>query len=128
MTKTELESYRQKLLAMGKRLRGQVSDAANEALRRTGADPSGNLSNVPNHPADLSNDTYEHEVAIGVLENEEQMLEQIVQALDRVETGKYGRCQDCGQDIASERLQAIPYTAYCVECARKAEAARATQS
>jgi DnaK suppressor protein len=127
MTKTELEKYRQTLLSLGKRLRGQVSDAAGEALRRTGADPSGNLSNVPNHPADLSNDTYEHEVAIGVLENEEQLLEQIVRALDRIDSGTYGRCQECGQDIATERLHAIPYTPYCVECARKVEAAGPTQ-
>ena len=123
MTKSEIESYRQKLLVLGRRLRGQVSDVANEALRRTGAEASGSLSNVPNHPADLGNDTYEHEVALGVLENEEQMLEQIVRALDRVEQGTYGQCQECGRPIATERLQEIPYTPHCVECARKAQSA-----
>ena len=121
MTKTEIESYRQKLLILGRRLRGQVSDVANEALRRTGAEASGSLSNVPNHPADLGNDTYEHEVALGVLENEEQMLEQIVQALERVEKGEFGRCAECGKDIGTERLQAIPYTPHCVECARRVQ-------
>lgn len=125
MTKSELESHRQKLLTLGKRLRGQVSDAANEALRSTGAGPSGTLSNVPNHPADLGNDTYEHEVAISVLENEEQMLEQIVQALARVDEGSYGVCQECGKDIGSERLQVIPYTPHCVECARKIQSGAA---
>lgn len=121
MTKSELASYRQRLLALARSVRGHVDGAADEALRRTGADPSGNLSNVPVHLADLSSDTYEHEVALSLLENEGALLDQIVGALQRFEAGTFGRCQACGCDIPSQRLQAVPYTPYCIACAEKAE-------
>ena len=42
-------------------------------------------------------------------------------ALARVEAGTFGRCQECGQAIAKPRLQALPYTPFCIECARKLE-------
>jgi len=121
MTKTETEKYRQNLLNMARGVRGKVDGVADEALRRTGADPSGSLSNTPVHLADLSNDTYEHEVAISLLENEGMLLDQIVSALERIEKGEYGRCTECGKAIPAERLQTIPYTPHCVGCATRAE-------
>ena len=42
-------------------------------------------------------------------------------ALERIRQGTYGRCESCGQDIARERLKAIPYTPLCIDCARKAD-------
>ncbi len=122
MTKTELNRFRQRLLAMGKRIQGDFSAVADDALRRTGGEASGNLSNAPYHLADLSNDTMEHEVAVGLLENQSQLLEQIAAALQRVDAGSYGECQECGKPIPSERLDAIPYTPYCVKCAAQVQA------
>src|SRR5258708_35783967 len=53
MTQSELDYYRKKLLDLRRRLLGQFSDVAGEALRPTGGEPSGNRSDVPVHPADL---------------------------------------------------------------------------
>jgi RNA polymerase-binding transcription factor DksA len=122
MTKTELNRFRQRLLAMGRRIQGDFTSVADDALRRTGGEASGNLSNAPYHLADLSNDTMEHEVAVGLLENQSLILEQIAAALQRVGTGEYGQCQECGKDIPAERLEAIPYTPHCVRCAAQLQA------
>lgn len=122
MSKTELNRFRQRLLTMGKRIQGDFTAVADDALRRTGGEASGNLSNAPYHLADLSNDTMEHEVAVGLLENQSQLLEQIAAALQRIGAGSYGQCQECGKDIPTERLDAIPYTPHCVKCAAEMQA------
>ncbi len=54
---------------------------------------------------------------------ESRELKQIDSALERIEEGRYGRCETCESSIGVERLRAVPYVASCIECARKAERA-----
>jgi RNA polymerase-binding protein DksA len=121
MTKTEMEAYREQLVTLRNRHNGDVSHLADEALRRTGGGAAGNLSNMPIHMADLGTDNFEQEFTLSLLQNEEQLLEEIAAALERIKQGSFGRCEECGQEIPKPRLQAVPYTRYCVECARKLE-------
>jgi RNA polymerase-binding transcription factor DksA len=74
---------------------------------------------VPVHPADLGTDNDEEEVALDLLENEEQILVEINDALGRIEQGTFGRCENCQQEISRERLDALPYARYCIRCAQK---------
>jgi RNA polymerase-binding transcription factor DksA len=121
MNKAELDAYRDSLIALRDRHNGDVSHLADEALRRTGGGAAGNLSNMPIHMADLGTDNFEQEFTLSLLQNEEQVLEEIAAALDRIKHGSFGQCEDCHQSIPKPRLQAVPYTRYCVECARKLE-------
>jgi len=123
MTQTEVDRYRDKLLALARRIAADVSDLSNEALRRTDGEASGNLSNTPLHLADLGTDTFEQEVSLSLLENQDQTLEAIKAAVDRIEKGTFGRCSGCHKEIPRERLQAVPFTAFCIECARSNETA-----
>jgi DnaK suppressor protein len=50
--------------------------------------------------------------------------EEVERALQKLEEGTYGTCDDCGEAIAPERLEAIPWTALCVRCASERAAAR----
>lgn len=118
MTEAELQSYRRRLLAMKKRHGGILTDLEVEALRPSGADADGGLSEVPAHPADLATAEHEEEVTLGLLENEAHLLTEINHALKRIEQGSYGRCAECGQAISRRRLHAIPYTTHCLGCAR----------
>jgi len=52
------------------------------------------------------------------------LREEIDAALSRLDAGGYGQCQECGQDIAPARLEALPWTAYCVRCASEHSAHR----
>jgi RNA polymerase-binding transcription factor DksA len=119
MTKAELDSYRQILLGLRSRLTGDVSHLADEALRAMGGEASGSLSNAPLHMADLGTDNFEQEFTLSLLQNQEQALEEISLALDRIDRGTYGRCEECQSPIPKARLQALPHTRHCVACARK---------
>jgi RNA polymerase-binding protein DksA len=123
LKKDELESYRNTLLSLRARLRGDLDQMTDEALRRAQPESSGNLSNVPLHMADVGTENYDQEFTLGLIENEQSTLEQVQTALGRINEGTYGRCEECGEPIAKPRLQALPYTPHCIECARKLEGA-----
>src|SRR3954463_11375169 len=121
LKKEELDSFRKVLQGLRTRLRGDLDQMTDEALRRTQPDSSGNLSNVPLHMADVGTENYDQEFTLGLIENEQSTLEQVQAALNRVDAGTYGRCEECQDSIPKPRLQALPYTPYCIECARKLE-------
>ncbi|HNU72934.1 MAG TPA: TraR/DksA C4-type zinc finger protein [Thermodesulfobacteriota bacterium] len=59
---------------------------------------------------------------IGLLDNqEERELQDINSALGKIEIGTYGICEYCGEEIAPERLEALPWARYCIEDAEKLE-------
>src|SRR6516164_5615746 len=118
MTKAEMEEYRRSLLSLKQRLDGDVSHLADEALRKNQREASGNLSSMPIHMADIGTDNFEQEFTLSLLQNEEQVLVEISDALERLKQGKFGRCEECQQSIPRVRLDALPYTRHCVECAR----------
>jgi DnaK suppressor protein len=119
MTQADFDTFRQQLLDLRSRLRGDVSHLTSEALRKTGGEASGSLSNTPIHMADLGTDNFEQEFTLGLIENEEQALDEIAGALDRLDQRTFGRCEECQKEVPRARLQALPYTRHCVECARK---------
>lgn len=121
MNRTEMQAYWQSLLDLRARHNGDVSHLADEALRRTGGGAAGNLSNMPIHMADLGTDNFEQEFTLSLLHNEEQLLDEIAAALERINQGTFGQCEECQGDIPKPRLQAVPYARYCVDCARKLE-------
>jgi RNA polymerase-binding protein DksA len=121
MTKAELDTYRQHLLALRGRLDGDVSHLADEALRKNQREASGNLSSMPIHMADIGTDNFEQEFTLSLLQNEEQVLVEIADALERIDQGTFGRCEECQTAIPRARLEALPYARLCVECARKQE-------
>jgi DnaK suppressor protein len=121
MKREELELFRQTLLNLRARLRGDLDQMTDEALKRNQPDSSGNLSNMPLHMADVGTENYDQEFTLGLIENEQATLEQVNDALARINQGTYGRCEECATPIAKPRLQALPYTRHCIECARELE-------
>jgi RNA polymerase-binding transcription factor DksA len=117
----ELEIFRQTLGGLRARLRGDLDQMTDEALRRNLANGSGNLSNVPLHMADVGTENYDQEFTLGLIENEQGTLELVNEALARLDAGKFGLCVECGDPIPKPRLQAIPYTRHCIRCARQVE-------
>lgn len=115
----EFAPYRRQLEDLSSRLRGNVDQMTDEALRLNQADT--NLSSVPLHMADLGTENYDQEFTLGLIENEQETLKLIDAALGRIRDGSYGVCAECEHPIARARLQALPYTRYCIECARKLE-------
>ncbi len=57
------------------------------------------------------------EVLIGIGELTKKEILQIEQALQLIDAGAYGKCQNCGKPIEKARLELLPFTASCVACA-----------
>jgi len=117
----ELELFRETLQGLRARLRGDLDQMTDEALRRDNNGGTGNLSNVPLHMADLGSDNYDQEFTLGLIENEQSTLELVNEALRRMAEGTFGLCAECSEPISKPRLQAIPYAKHCIQCARKLE-------
>ena len=128
MKPEELELFRQTLLNLRARLRGDLDQMTDEALKRNQPDSSGNLSNLPLHMADVGTENYDQEFTLGLIENEQETLEQINDALVRINRGTFGRCEECDAPIAKPRLQALPYTRFCIECARRQESRESSRT
>jgi RNA polymerase-binding protein DksA len=121
MSEKEVEDYRRQLLELGKTLQRNRSTLVQEGLRTTGGEASGSLSNTPLHLADLGSDNFEQEVTLSLLETEQQRLGEIAAALERIDKGTFGHCEECHQEIGRERLRALPYTRLCIDCAHRAD-------
>ena len=61
------------------------------------------------------------EVGLIMGQTEHEILQDIEDALERIEAGTYGTCDDCGQPIPERRLRAIPYTVVCIACEEERE-------
>jgi len=114
MKNKERADFESRLVDIRKRLLREV-DMAEEALREDVVKP-GDITSLPTHSADQDVEGLDAEIAIA--QNEELLLEQVNAALERIRAGKFGVCEQCGRTIDVQRLQAIPYTSYCIDCAR----------
>lgn len=121
MKKAEMQVYKDQLLALRMRLRGDVSQMAESALKKNRTEANGDLSSMPIHMADIGTDNFEQEFTLNLMQNEEGTLGQIEGALERIEDGTYGLCEECGTRIPKARLNAIPYASLCVKCASQLE-------
>jgi DnaK suppressor protein len=74
------------------------------------------------HMADAGTDTYDRDLALGMLSSEQDALYQIEQALDRIQAGTYGRCELTGKPIGSARLDAVPWTRFSAMAEKQLEA------
>ncbi len=119
MTKPELDAYQKTLLAMRSRLRGDLSHLADSALGSAASLANAGPASAPADPADLGSDSYEQDFTFSLMQNQEHVLEEIGDALERAQKGTFGRCEECDMVIPKARLQALPYTRHCVDCARK---------
>jgi RNA polymerase-binding transcription factor DksA len=113
-----LQRYKEELLALRARLAGDVNRLIESIPHEMQA--AGDLSNVPTHNADRDSDGLDKEVAL--VQNEGELLAAVEAALERIENGTFGPCENCEEPIAEERLDALPYVPLCIRCAQAAQA------
>ena len=121
MKTTELKTYKERLLSLRARLRGDVSQMADATLKKRRSEANGDLSSMPIHMADIGTDNFEQEFTLSLMQTEEETLDLIEGSLERIEEGTYGQCEECGVKIPKTRLNAIPYASLCVKCATQRE-------
>ena len=110
LTKADLGEFRSLLLFE----RNRLSPTAKDVLEVLSSSGPVALDDQPG----LIHDQW---VALHACRIDHQKLLQIDSALDRIDNGAYGTCQDCGRAIARQRLNAIPWATYCVRCQERAQ-------
>jgi RNA polymerase-binding protein DksA len=123
MNQRDQESFRQVLRDLGRHASDREDRLKGDALRPSGARAPGGTASAPGDAGDLSADQSQQDVSLGLLETQYRILEQVAAALDRIDNGTFGSCTDCGREISRERLRAVPYAPFCVDCARRRESA-----
>ncbi|HLU40516.1 MAG TPA: TraR/DksA C4-type zinc finger protein [Planctomycetota bacterium] len=136
-TKAELAKYEKLLRHQLSVLTGDVGSLRDEALRASEQD------NSVDHLADQGTDNYDQSFMLGLIENEEETIQLIHEALDRI-AGKgevaYGMCLMCAEEVEREkgkksgkkvdpwipkaRLEYVPWARYCVRHQEEAERSR----
>jgi len=120
LTERELEEFRQMLEAERDRLTEEL-EAIEEHLpevEQVSVDASGGYDE---DLADVASDTFEREKGIAIENSVHGLLQQVEEALGRIEEGTFGICEMCGQPIHPERLRALPYARLCIHCKAREE-------
>ena len=120
MTKTELNLFRQRLVAMARRL-GNESEHLRDEVLGDEREATVGVTQEQYTTDDLSREKADEDVALSLLDNEEELLTECLAAFDRIKHGTFGRCQMCSQPISHKRLEAAPYARECIRCARRSE-------
>lgn len=115
MTKQQYNELKQRLLSDKERLEEQLESRDEINRDYSLRESTGELSAADNHPADVGTEVFERERDLAIQGTLEQELEQIHSALQRMDQGEYGTCAVCGLEIPYKRLEALPYTAHCLE-------------
>ncbi|HWB14019.1 MAG TPA: TraR/DksA C4-type zinc finger protein [Pirellulales bacterium] len=114
MRKVAMEKCKQTLLEIRDRLLGEVNHLIQSVPEKANG---GDLSHVPTHNADRDSEGLDGDLEI--IHNEETILADVRAALNRIDQGTYGICEECQTEIDEARLEALPYTPYCINCAQK---------
>ncbi|MFE2284924.1 TraR/DksA family transcriptional regulator [Streptomyces sp. NPDC059443] len=116
-TPEEVAEARSELLSEMLRLRTELdaSEVAISGLMRDSGDGAGD------DQADTGTKNITRESELALAANAHSMLEQTERALERLESGTYGLCENCGKPIGKARMQAFPRATLCVDCKQKQE-------
>ena len=115
MNSARLKKYRSALVEMRDRLIPDLSRI--EQAVAEDAHPPGEMSNAPTHLGNIASTNPEGNIALA--HAEQGILEQVQAAIERIDNGAYGVCDECGGKISRERLNALPYTPHCIKCAQQ---------
>jgi DnaK suppressor protein len=112
LTKKKLEFFK-KLL--NERIE-VLLDQANETV----SGMTSHKENLPD-PSDRATLESDRNFTLRIRDRERKLIGKIKEALERIEQGTYGICEDCGEEISTERLKARPVTTLCIDCKKTQE-------
>ena len=121
MKKTDLDHFRKLLEAARKKIVGDLNHLEKDSLNLSQRDASGDLSGYSLHMADMATDNFDREFNLDLASSEQQILNQIDEALLKIDEGRFGVCEVCAKPIAQKRLMAVPYARSCIKCQSEEE-------
>jgi DnaK suppressor protein len=113
MDKKRLDYYKKKLQARREELLRVIARTEQEG-READEDPTVDL-------ADKAANSYTKEFLFGQTHNDRALLQLVDDALRRIKEESFGQCISCEQELQQKRLEAVPWTRYCINCQEKQE-------
>ena len=113
MEKKKLEQFRKQLEQRQQELRRTVSRTEEDG-RIADAEAAQDI-------ADRAANSYTKEFLFSQSNNDRQLLGMVDAALSRIREGTFGECISCGSEINAKRLDAVPWTRYCIACQERIE-------
>ena len=113
MDKKKLDTFKKRLQERQQSLRKTVSRTEEDG-RIADQDSAQDI-------ADRAVSSYTKEFLFSQSNNDRQLLQMVETALARIREGAFGECVSCGNEINAKRLEAVPWTRYCIECQEKLE-------
>ena len=111
-----IERHRQQLLELERQLTARIGRETDAAQQQT--------DNTPGDVSDASVADELRDLEFGEAELDSTRLKEVREALERIQNGTYGRCVVDGKPIDEKRLEAMPWTPYCLEHQQRLEAGR----
>lgn len=118
LAQSTLDKFRAVLEEERTRLRGLLEEHELERENARLAETAAERSPDPTS-AEGGSMVFEYEKDLSVDANTEDLLRKAEYALERLDQGEYGVCESCGTAIPLARLEVLPYTTLCVECAQR---------
>ena len=118
LAKTTLDRFKKRLEEEKERLEEQIADYERVLEEARLTESSSDRSPDPGN-AEASSMKLEYAKELSIEQNTLDLLSKANRALERVDAGTYGICETCGKAIPIERLEVLPYTTLCVECAAR---------
>lgn len=112
MNKKDAKKFEKLLIAERDRLSGSIRNIEDASRYESGRDNSGDLSSY----AESGTDNFELETALNIASGESHWLNEVTEALVRIEKGGYGTCEGCEKEIPRKRLEVFPSARFCVVC------------
>lgn len=115
LTKKQLDYFKEKLLSEKQKVLEGMDELQQSNLKQSISDSAGEISRYSYHLGDVASLSYGREFSMGLAERQQKYLEQIDEALQRIEEGSYGVCKVTGELIPVERLEEVPVAKYSVK-------------
>ncbi|OGP74604.1 MAG: hypothetical protein A2V86_11875 [Deltaproteobacteria bacterium RBG_16_49_23] len=113
MDKKTLSRFKKNLLKEREQIVGEVKQTyvSSQEMGQDGTQDIG----------DEAANIYNKQILLSLNESERMRLHEVDEALDRIGSGAYGICEECGEPISLKRLEVRPVAKYCVACLSKME-------
>ncbi len=109
------KKYYKLLIELRTHLRDEISLHTSDTLKHSARDDSGDLSGYGSHQADVGTDTFDRDFALSLVSSEQEALNEIEEAIQRIKKGTYGTCEVTGKAIPAARLTAVPFARFSIE-------------
>lgn len=112
---------RERLCTIREETENRIARTGEYGLDDSMGDELAELSLYDNHPADVASELFERGKDLALRDRDKIQLQEIERAITAIDDGTYGMCEDCGEPIAPDRLEAYPATTLCVKCKQQDE-------